>query len=231
MRYEAILFDVGGTLLHPEWERVAALVGAPGAGSRLLSAEVEAKRQLSRQARQGHHADWRTLLRAVLEGAGLAGDDTTLDLLWGAHLRQNFWRRPDPEAAPVLEALRAAGVPLGVISNSEGKVRELLEETGLAGYFRVILDSGLEGVAKPAPALFWRGCARMGVAPGAALYVGDVFAIDIVGATGAGMHAALLDPEGVYAEQHPPGGRSIAGLRALLSLTQDAGETDSSREK
>jgi putative hydrolase of the HAD superfamily len=72
----------------------------------------------------------------------------------------------------------------------------LIRGTGLRPYFEFVLDSGVEGVEKPDPEIFLRACQRMALDPGACLYVGDLFPVDVVGARSAGLAAVLLDPSG-----------------------------------
>ena len=55
-----------------------------------------------------------------------------------------------------------------------------------------MLDSALVGVEKPDPAIFRAALDALGVAPAEALYVGDLYEVDVVGARAAGMPAALL---------------------------------------
>ena len=91
-----------------------------------------------------------------------------------------------------LDRLRAAGLRLGVVSNSDGRVEEALVAAGLRDRFDVVLDSALVGVEKPDPAIFRAALDALGVAPAEALYVGDLYEVDVVGARAAGMPAALL---------------------------------------
>jgi putative hydrolase of the HAD superfamily len=58
-----------------------------------------------------------------------------------------------------------------------------------------VLDSALVGVEKPDPAIFRAALDALGVAPGEALYVGDLYDVDVVGARAAGMEAVLLLPD------------------------------------
>jgi putative hydrolase of the HAD superfamily len=73
-------------------------------------------------------------------------------------------------------------------------VEGLIEEAGIRDYFEFVMDSHLEGVEKPDPEIFLRGCRRMGVRPEECLYVGDLYPVDVLGARSAGMDAVLLDP-------------------------------------
>ena len=81
-----------------------------------------------------------------------------------------------------LARLRAAGIRLGIVSNSDGRVEQALEAAGLRDYFDVVVDSALVGVEKPDPAIFRAALDALGVAAGEALYVGDLYEVDVLGA-------------------------------------------------
>jgi putative hydrolase of the HAD superfamily len=108
------------------------------------------------------------------------------------HEEWHLWSRTAPGTLDALDRLRAAGLRLAVVSNSDGRVEEALEAAGLRDRFEVVLDSALVGVEKPDPAIFRAALAALGVAPAEALYVGDLYEVDVVGARAAGMQAALL---------------------------------------
>jgi putative hydrolase of the HAD superfamily len=83
---------------------------------------------------------------------------------------------------------------LGVVSNFYGNVHLLLEEAGIAPLLSVILDSTRVGLSKPDPAIFRLALKRLGCAATEAMYVGDSFEKDVVGAHAAGVHTAWLGP-------------------------------------
>jgi putative hydrolase of the HAD superfamily len=58
----------------------------------------------------------------------------------------------------------------------------------------VVIDSSLVGVEKPDPAIFLAALDSLGVGPEEALYVGDLYEVDVVGARAAGIEAVLLTP-------------------------------------
>ena len=82
----------------------------------------------------------------------------------------------------------------GVISNSNGTVRSVLTAAGLAGALDFVIDSGAVGVEKPDPRIFALGLAEAGVSAGEAVYIGDLYSVDVLGARRAGIEAILLDP-------------------------------------
>jgi putative hydrolase of the HAD superfamily len=111
-----------------------------------------------------------------------------------------------------LARLRAAGLRLGVVSNSDGRVEEALEAAGLRRYLDVVVDSTLAGVEKPDPAIFRTALDALGVPPSQALYVGDLYDVDVIGANAAGIPAVLLlEPGGVA----PAGCAAVGSIGAL----------------
>ena len=71
------------------------------------------------------------------------------------------------------------------------------------------------GVEKPDPRIFLMGLAKAQVEPGEAVYIGDLYSVDVLGARAAGMAAVLLDPGGVWGERDCPVARSLAGAVRL----------------
>jgi putative hydrolase of the HAD superfamily len=72
----------------------------------------------------------------------------------------------------------------------------------LREYFDVVIDSSVFGTEKPDPAIFRAALEALDVAPEEALFVGDLYDVDVVGARAAGMEAVLLTSTGVG--QNPP---------------------------
>ena len=110
------------------------------------------------------------------------------------HAEGHLWCRLEPGTREALDRLRSGGLRLAVVSNSDGRVEEALAAADLRDYFDVVLDSALVGVEKPDPAIFRAALDALGVAPSQALYVGDLYDVDVVGARAAGMDAVLLLP-------------------------------------
>jgi putative hydrolase of the HAD superfamily len=124
--------------------------------------------------------------------------------LWAEHRRFNLWRKvPDGLVAAVAE-LRARGVPVAVVSNSEGQLQTLFDNLGIGDAFDLVVDSHHVGVEKPDPRIFEPVVGRFGVASADVLHLGDTWATDVVGARAAGLRVALIDPyahyEGQYAD-------------------------------
>src|SRR5262249_17861005 len=140
-------------------------------------------------------------MRALLEHAGVEASPEALsgavDFLWSEQPKKNLWRLAIPGILELVAELRAAGIPVGILSNSEGRLAELVAELGWSDLFVVIADSGKLGMEKPDPAIFAWTAERLGAPLDRVVHVGDSYAADIQGALGAGMYAVWFggDPK------------------------------------
>ena len=124
-----------------------------------------------------------------------------------------------PETRAELEKLRAMGFRLGVISNFDSRLYDVLESLGIRSLLECVIISSRAGAAKPDAAIFQQALATMGVAASEALHVGDTLEVDAYGAQRAGLHAVLLDPAGRYAgRQDVLIVKNLAELCSLLEV-------------
>lgn len=221
---EVVLFDAGNTLVFLDHEALAESArptGSTAASTVLRASEPLAKKSYEAGLALGmsHEEGWNLYIRTMFEAAGLAPEATerALQAARAAHDAFNLWRRVPDDLTPALERGRAAGLRYGVVSNSEGKLNELLERVGLLGYFECVIDSALEGVRKPDPEIFRRALTRMSVPASAALYAGDIPNVDVDGARAAALDAVLIDTLGHYPEYAAaPRFASVAALLETL---------------
>lgn len=97
-----------------------------------------------------------------------------------------------PEVESVLRAWNARGVELGVVSNFDSRLTQVLDELGLTHYFSSITISTQVGVAKPSPDIFLKALENYHYAPQQALHIGDQWDDDFQGAEGAGLTGIWL---------------------------------------
>ncbi|HKG33217.1 MAG TPA: HAD family hydrolase, partial [Gemmatimonadales bacterium] len=128
----------------------------------------------------------------LLSGVPPESLDRVRDCLSRMHSERHLWSMLAERSAESLARLRQAGLKLGVVSNSDGRVEQALAAAGVRHYFDVVIDSTLLGVEKPDPRIFHAALEALGVAPEEALYVGDLYDIDVLGARAAGLDAVLL---------------------------------------
>jgi putative hydrolase of the HAD superfamily len=117
-----------------------------------------------------------------------------------------------PEVPGVLAALARRGVRLGVVSNWDHRLPGLFADLGLAPFFGTLAYSGKVGVEKPDRRIFLHALAELGVAPAAALHVGDGRLEDVEGAVAAGLRALHLTRN--------TGGGDLRDLRDLPDLLE-----------
>ncbi len=204
----AVIFDAGGTLIHIDGERVCGAAGVPFEAGRFRAAEsaaVAAVRAFLLTNRDSNDAERVVFyFDHMLARLGLA--DATARGEAGArvaaeHRRANLWSRAGAGAAETLAELAARRYRLAVVSNADGRVRGLLQDAGVIPWLEFVVDSAEVGLEKPDPRIFHAATGRLGLAPSACAYVGDIYEIDVEGARRAGLHPILIGdghaPEGV----------------------------------
>jgi putative hydrolase of the HAD superfamily len=126
--------------------------------------------------------------------------------------------RPYPEVVETLEALRASGLRLVVLSNWDVSLHDQLAATGLAALVDGAVSSAEVGVGKPHADIYARGLEVAGVEAGEALMAGDSPDTDVEGALACGIAAVLVDRWGTA--QAPAGAHRIASLAELPALIE-----------
>jgi len=231
---ESVFLDAGNTLVYWDHDFVAERARALGYTLdvvRLVRAEAKARPLLDRllaRSRSTEAPDTLTAyLRCILQ-AGLAEEvpaaaqrafvEGLAAALRGTDASDRLWSRVPPGLPESLARLREAGLALVVVSNSDGSCERKLREAGLHDVFDAVVDSAVVGIEKPDPGIFHHALRASGCSPERTLHVGDFYAIDVVGARRAGLHAALLDPHGDWADVDCARFRDVPGLaRAILA--------------
>jgi putative hydrolase of the HAD superfamily len=224
----AIFFDAGNTLLRINYGAIAAQLTALGMAvtvQALQRAEWRARVRLDTELFAGRRVSTESVatadryLQLVLEGIGVTDEPTVRAMAeWRGRYNRpvGIFDTPEPAAPAALAAARDAGLVTGVISNSNGSIASLLESLGFLPYLDFVLDSGVVGVEKPDPRIFRIALERAGVAPHAAVFVGDLYSIDVLGARAVGMSAILLDPGACWGERDCPAVPDVAAAVRLV---------------
>ena len=235
---DLLCLDAGNTVIFLDHARLAELVR--GAGHEVLAdVLVRTEGEAKALAETGELLDvtwkyrdrpgavgWGRMVGTIALRAGLdaAKVPELLDAAWPIHEHTNLWCRVPEGLGAALDAVRALGVKVAIISNSEGMLDRLFTDLGVLRHFDLVVDSGKVGVEKPDPRIFEMALRRFAVPASHALHLGDMFATDIVGARAAGIRTALIDPFEHYAGRHAevprvPGvvevARAIAALRTV----------------
>jgi HAD superfamily hydrolase (TIGR01662 family) len=217
----AVLFDVDFTLARPGPElgpegyvRAGERHGLTLDPSRYEAARDAALVDLRRHPELEHDDEiWFRFTERIVRGMGGDADPAyacAVEITRGWERHENFELYDDvPDA---LGALRAAGLRIGLVSNSSRDVREFADHHGL------VVDAGISsfhhGRTKPHASIFRAVLDLLEVQPDETVMVGDTIADDIDGARALGMEAILLDREGKRPEFEP----RIATLSDLAPL-------------
>jgi HAD superfamily hydrolase (TIGR01509 family) len=221
MPITALFFDVGNTLLFPNRERMLRSLHA-----RNIFPSEELLRKVERQTKpefdallESHaaidHGFWQMYYSHLLEDLGLSDESICSDLVSCTRVSAN-WCDIRPGTREVLQRL-ARRYRLGVISNADGKIAEILDRCGIADCFETITDSGIVGKEKPHPEIFRSALKSLGVAPEESLYTGDLYSVDYLGSKQVGMQSVLFDVAGAYENRGLPRVESLEELESELS--------------
>jgi putative hydrolase of the HAD superfamily len=186
-----VTFDAGQTIIDLDLDFLARRLGERGVTvepTALAAAAPAAWRRYDELVESGGRHSWLELMTALLTGAGVASPGPLVDWLWDEQPRHNLWRGPIPDMVALARELATSGVRVAVLSNSEGRLAELLAEIGIADAFAAVVDSGRVGIEKPDRRIFDHTLAVLGATrPG--IHIGDSWPADIQGALGAGWRA------------------------------------------
>ena len=222
---ECVLFDAVDTLLAPapsfqgRFVAVAAEHGVPLEEAAVDAAIAEAAREAAwpedwtDPATQ--RAFWLGFYREVLTTLGHHGEPELAEALFQAFSDPAAYRLFD-DVRPALDELAGRGITLGLVSNFEPWLDEVLALQGIAGRFAAVAVSGNLGVAKPDPRIFKAALDQAGADPEATVHVGDQPVNDVAGARAAGITPVLIDRFG----RHPDAGGAhrVEDLGGLLEL-------------
>ena len=205
---KAVFFDLYQTLIHyhpPREEALSASLARHGikvaaaglrrpiiAGDEFFYRE-NARKMAGQRTEAETRAMWQQYQVVVLKAAGIEPKPELIAGLLADMQRTTFERVLFADVLPALKALSGNHLKIGLISNVDKDINPLLDELGLSSYFEVVITSRELAVTKPEPRIFREAVRRAGVAPAEAIYIGDQYEIDVLGARGAGLKALLLD--------------------------------------
>jgi len=203
-----VFFDALYTIIKPrrpiatQYNRIfASYLEKPIRGSAVEHSFSQALKEVQQQwpAYQGGNTSW--WAEVVKRTALMAGGDPqdveanvpamTDKLMEVFRSKEGYTLYPD--VIETLESLQKAGVGLGVVSNADARLRDVLHDLDVMNFFNVVVISEEEGIEKPSYEIWNRACARAGVPISPeVLHVGDELRADALGAKCAGLDAILL---------------------------------------
>lgn len=196
MPFEAVLFDLDGTLVDTAPDMVAVLLAIQKDEGQCLVDYALARNYVSHGA-------------AGLIGLGFP-DASAADR---ERLRLEFLDRYEqavcvhsclfPGLAELLDRFDAGRIPWGIVTNKPARMTTpLLQNLGIAGRSVSTISGDTIPERKPDPAPLLLACEQAGVAPERSIYVGDA-ARDIAAGLAAGMYTVAATYGYVSAEEDP----------------------------
>jgi putative hydrolase of the HAD superfamily len=204
-----VFFDAGNTLLNVQpnvggiYEEVSKRLGCPVPATEFepqLAAVWKEHQKRQRETPDAlitsetkEYEAWRRLAH------GLHGriDALTCDRdQWFEALHREFGRperfRMFPEVRATLVELKERRIRVGLISNWDKRLEDILDGTGLSELLDLVVISSLVGYAKPHERIFEIALEKEGLTPNQAVHVGDTYRDDIEGAKGVGIRPVLI---------------------------------------
>ncbi len=240
---KAVFFDAGETLLypHPSFAELFATT-ITSAGRPVTAQEVnDVRARLAphlldiaeesgvekgpSMSPEDSRTFWTFLYRRFLEELGKAGalgrtpeqdmDEALVSLLYETFSKSSTYRL-FPDALSALTTLQGS-YRLGLISNFDEWLQEMLVELEVGHLFEVAVISGIEGVEKPDPRIYELALERAGVSAEEAVHVGDSPGLDCEPAASVGIKPILLDRDRRYSDMPWPVVTSLDEISGIVA--------------
>ena len=198
-----LIFDAGGVLVFPDFNLLAKL----GNQARISTsphqiAQTHARFlwRLDENIAQSHQLPRISYFQDIFKQISDSEEKikAAIELSSRADKIKHIWSVTYPWVAESLQRLKDLGYRMAVISNSDGRVDQILQDLGIRAFFEIVIDSFVVGVEKPDPHIFEIALQSLGWHPDETIYIGDIFYIDVWGANQAGLGAIHLDNMGLY---------------------------------
>ena len=203
-----VTFDAAGTLIRlvdpPTYAKTAELFGYNLNPGRVQDAFRKAWKSFPPPPEsRGPHPDdergwWRRLVAKTIDDAGYEIDrfDDYFAEVYQTFARPGAWVL-FPEVLLILPKLKRLEIRLGVISNFDRRLYDVLLHLGVRDAFEHVVISSEVGAQKPAARIFLETARRFEVDVEEILHVGDDLDSDYGGARSSGLRALLVDHETV----------------------------------
>ena len=230
MKYEAVIFDLFGTLASNFSSR--GYNDALAQMASVLSLPPDDFRQkwfaTSRERNAGAHQNCEADVKHVCRELGVIPERTQVRL--AVQSRLDYIRHvmtPQPGAIEVLSCLKNEGYKTGLLSNCSHEIPVVWPETPFAPLIDVTVFSCSVGMSKPDPRIYQLTAKRLGVRAEECLFVGDGSSQELSGASSVGMHPVLTRPDADSREPHLMdreqwNGSAVSSLTDILTVIRNS---------
>jgi putative hydrolase of the HAD superfamily len=233
VRFRAVFFDVGETLIHVEpsfadlFVTVLAGAGHERSEDDVRGASAHVYARFSEAARDGSmwttspersRDFWTSVYVRMLGELHVPDADGLATTLYREFTRMENYVLFD-DVRPTIVSLQEAGLLLGIVSNFEAWLEDWFGLHDLVETFPVRVISGLEGIEKPDERIYRLALERAGVDATDAAYVGDNPEFDVDPPAALGMFPVLVDRRGRFPDH---AGTRVRDLRELPAILEAA---------
>ncbi|CAM6116643.1 unnamed protein product [Calypogeia fissa] len=194
-KYEALLLDVGGTLLETS-RPVPEIYASFGEKYGVKVTPDDIKKGFRKAfaepwpERLRYEGNGKPFWRYAITTATGCSDDAYFEELYQHFAKGSAWKVAEG-ATEGLVQLRNAGVKLAVVSNFDSRLRPVLQDLQVYSLFDSIIVSSEVGFEKPAPEIFEAALKELKVGAQDAVHVGDDATNDKAGALAIGIESWL----------------------------------------
>jgi putative hydrolase of the HAD superfamily len=230
VRFRAVFFDVGETLIHVEpsfadlFVTVLAGAGHERSEDEVREATTHVYTRFSEAARDGSmwttspersQKFWTSVYDRMLGELRIPEGDGLANTLYREFTRMENYVLFD-DVRPTIAALQGAGLLLGIVSNFEAWLEDWFGLHELIETFPVRVISGIEGIEKPDERIYRLALERTGVDAADAAYVGDNPEFDVDPPAALGMFPVLVDRRERFPDHAGTRVRDLRELPAIL---------------
>lgn len=233
---DIVFFDAGETLVrpHPSFPQLLSSVAAEFGYSFSSEEASEVQERLAPHLVELAHETgiekpsldpedsvrfWTHLYRRLLAELGIE-DEALVTKMYTIFSSPSSYKLFD-DVLPALQAVSDAGYRLGLISNFDEWLEEMLVELEVGHLFEVSVISGMVGVEKPDPKIYEIALEQAGVEAERAVHIGDSPLTDVEPSRAVGITPVLLDRYNRYPDPGVARVTSLAELPPLLLTLDD----------
>lgn len=229
---KAVIFDLHETLAHYDPPRhklhatAARRIGIEVSPEAVLTAlptadntwrQEVARLELNKRSKEEKYDLFATYEQTILQAAGKEVPRETAARVFTEFQKFSMSFVLYEDCLPTLKKLKGRGLILGMLSNITRDATKLCQELGLTPYLDFAITSQEVGAEKPHPAIFLAALERAGVKANQAMYVGDQYELDVVGARGVDINPVLINRNDIWPEATDcPHIHSLTQIEALL---------------
>ena len=227
MKYEAVIFDLFGTLIDNfPWAESNNILGQMASELSVPAKDFTDLWHATFDERmKGIFQDYQACIRHICRQVGVKAPDDKVRLAAGMRFEMNKQEVTSPRrgAVEVLTYLRENGCRTGLISDCSIETTLVWRDSPLSSLIDEVVFSCLAGIKKPDPRIYQMAVENLGIKPETCIYVADGIGQELYGASKFGMHAVQIRTGGD--DEYDPyrddwNGPVISSLQEVITLVE-----------